>query len=305
MEKQKLAVTQTVMDSVSFGWANKFTTLRLIWVGFLIYLVAYLGGIFLALGPEFFTDDSVYGGLVEGNPDDVAEYFAMQAGATGIAVLAALALVPFYVVMYRYAAGEIEAPSGFGYFQFGGRELRFVIGYFVAALAFLVVAAITLAPFGISLALAINNAEGGGSPGAWGGLTGLFLIIGVVLLVWFSLRMTTFMPAVAVENRLVLFRALRMTGGNVWRILGGFLLMMLLMMAIVLGFYLAIIIVAVIVALIGSAIASALPEIVAIILAIPVAFVVVAGILVFYSFMIGVQMSFVAKIYAQLKGNSD
>ena len=241
MEKTKLAVTQTVMGALSYGWKNKLTTLRLMWLGFLIYLVIYIGGIFLLVGEAFLESST----MDPSNPDAVADYLAVQGTTTVISMLAALALVPFYVVMYRIASGSIEAPSGFGYFKFGGREVRFVIGYLVIFLVSILALAIIFAPAGISMALAYHTMEanGGGFP-PLGFVSILLAIAGIVAMVWFGLRFATFLPAVAIEDRLVLMRSFRMTAGNVWRILGANLLMMVMFMGIIIGVYLGVIIVA-------------------------------------------------------------
>lgn len=316
--KAKLEVVETSINSIKFGFGNIGTIFRLGWLGALLYVIVYAGGILLSYGVGFF------GAIVDGEiteVDAMTSSMAFQSTSWLFGLIASFMVVPFTVAIRRIAAGEIEPPRGIAYFRIGGREIKFFLSQIIIAIIIALFAAVVLIPALIAFMVSVldgvsvdmlmqaetgasaieNTVEQNVADGVGAGMVaGIVLaIIGVIAIIWFSIRACLFTTAAAIEDKLLPFGSLGLTGGNVWRIVGAFILLCLMVMMLYLLFAIGVGIVAAI--LVGIAAASGEASGV-----LAIVFGIIGGIggvvllIAFICVAVGIEQSFPAKIYASI-----
>nr|GGH93980.1 hypothetical protein GCM10011355_07090 [Aquisalinus luteolus] len=217
--KAKIQAVSTATGALKFGMNNILLTLKLYWVGMLLfvggYALSFLGAIQLAGG---------FDALESG--EAAVPFWPFLLVFVVVMGLGALAFAPASVRLARIIAGDAGEPSGIGYLKFTGREWRYVKGMVILGLIYLFLVFVpTMLP------MAFVNLETGEIPAFLSMLPLLMFIIMLVFL-WFMLRLVTFLPMIAIEDRLSFRDAFRMTKGNVWRIVGSFLLLYLMLVGI-------------------------------------------------------------------------
>ena len=310
MEKVKLPIVDTALGGMAFGWKNIGTTIRMGWLGFVLFLVVVFGSMAAVAGPDFIGNFASEIEKLEDNadvePEFMFELIALYFAFLGAILVGSLAFLPFYVVMHRIAAGEIDPPGGLGYFKLGGREVRVIIGYIVLFFVSLAVLAVLLVPVGGMMAAGGLFSADATEEVVVANIALIMLayLLAWVALIWINIRLITFLPAVAIENRLVFMRSFKMTGGNFWRIFVSYLLFSLIMMAVVMALEIVIFIfigigVAIYSSLGGGDIGQTgliLGGVAGLI------FAIIVGL--FIAFTSGASMAFSALVYKQLKNNA-
>ncbi|MCI5047730.1 MAG: hypothetical protein MRY59_09525 [Aquisalinus sp.] len=313
----KLPVGDTVIGAVRFGFQNMFTTIRLGWVGLLlsIVLIGIVG--FLVLGGMDFSvledlEDWDYNTADE-NMAALHAVFSIYGGIFLAVLIGAIAFVPLTVILIRMAADVEEAPPGIGYFRFGGTEILYILGGVVSSILHSLVAFLALIPAlaAFGWGAIISFADGSDFEAALdnsalglGGAVGvLLLIVGIVLIIWFAIRMSTFLPAIAAEGGFPLFKALKMTGKNVWHIIGAWILFILLRTAIEIGFTIGVVALTLLFVFLYQA-AGAEMEMLGILVVAAGALIGIFVYLLYMMFVIASGIAFPAKIYSHLKQNA-
>ena len=228
---------KTIEASYRFAFANILSVFGIVWLPSLIFL-AVLGVAAWLVWPDIQTLQSVHlqGGngshfaLTDEDRDQVmhvlrsAGRFAVPVGLAGLAMRAMIA-----VGVLEKALGRRERPV-FVYFSLGAPVWRMIGASLMAGIAV----------FGVVLAtgFAVAGLLWGVAHYA-GGISGLAKFASVAAaatwIVYVALRLVFFLPAVVVaEERIGLARAWALGRGNVWRILG-LMLAVLLPAAIVDG----------------------------------------------------------------------
>ena len=323
----KLRITATVTEAMSFAWSNFGNLFRLGWVPILLVLLAYVGG-------RYFFLQSMGLDLLEvdfKDPEAMTEFrqsadWALSGTPGGwlltfaLSIVSAFFLAPLYVVMFRYAIDDVPLPRQIAHFTFGQRELRFTIGSIVLAIVGVVALLVLLGPSLFSGMKLFNGMPlevwslvdtdplafeqemekyvTEQSIATWLLPFLIALLIGSFVYLWLMIRLSAFLPLVAVENNLGLMRAFRMTKGNFWRILMAILLLTIMIMLA----FIAIILVFMVVSFIMILLLSLFPG------GIAMAIAAIAGV-VFYvvlmAFLYGLGIGFSSGIYGQLRDNAD
>ncbi len=324
---KKLRITATVTEAMSFAWSNFGNLFRLGWVPILLVLLAYVGGRYFflqSMGLDLleidFTDRDAIREFrqsadwaLSGTPGGWLLTFALS-------IVSAFFLAPLYVVMFRYAIDDVPLPRQIAHFTFGQRELRFAIGSIVLAIVGVVALLVLLGPSLFSGMKLFNGMPlevwslvdtdplafeqemekyvTEQSIATWLLPFLIALLIGSFVYLWLMIRLSAFLPLVAVENNLGLMRAFRMTKGNFWRILMAILLLTIMIMLA----FIAIILVFMVVSFIMILLLSLFPG------GIAMAIAAIAGV-VFYvvlmAFLYGLGIGFSSGIYGQLRDNAD
>ncbi len=324
---KKLRITATVTEAMSFAWSNFGNLFRLGWVPILLVLRAYVGGRYFflqSMGLDLleidFTDRDAIREFrqsadwaLSGTPGGWLLTFALS-------IVSAFFLAPLYVVMFRYAIDDVPLPRQIAHFTFGQRELRFTIGSIVLAIVGVVALLVLLGPSLFSGMKLFNGMPlevwslvdtdplafeqemekyvTEQSIATWLLPFLIALLIGSFVYLWLMIRLSAFLPLVAVENNLGLMRAFRMTKGNFWRILMAILLLTIMIMLA----FIAIILVFMVVSFIMILLLSLFPG------GIAMAIAAIAGV-VFYvvlmAFLYGLGIGFSSGIYGQLRDNAD
>lgn len=323
----KLPVGSTALDAVKFGFKNMATTIRLGWVGLLVSIIfgAVAVGFFAAaVGWESFEVlEQLDSGDFQDEMEALHAVLELYAGIWLVVLFAGLAFVPLYVILTKMAAGVADSPGGIGYFRFGGTELKYVVGAIMIFVLHLIVAALASLPafysFGFAISggfantdlnttghdpAAIENMVESSAFGIGGALGVLFIVLAVVAIIWFTVRVITFLPSIAADDRLDLGRAMKMTRGNVWHIIGAVILFWLLLYAIEIAVSIGAVIIFLIFAFLFQAAGAAVEGLglVVIILGGLVGFFVF---LFYLMFNIAAGIALPANIYRNLKANVD
>ena len=328
--KTKLEIVNSVTEAVKFAVTKLPMTIRLGWLGVVLFFVIFIGGMAVTVGAagglEFLQSlENVSDG--DFDPRFIGTILGFYAGLFFWSLLGVLAMVPFMVVMHQIAAGAIEPPRGFAFFRFGGREVKFIVANIILFILSTVVFMITMLPGYLALIIGVfsnvpaeawqalgsdpdmfeqaieNNAEGEQS--ALSGLiVGLVFLAGIILYIWFSLRAILFTTAAAVKNEFAPFSAFGLTGGNVWRILAAvvffFVIILALEMLVITVFF------------IGGGIISAMMiplfmqgGTAAIIGGIIVGVVVLVLYILMVAFFVALEIGFKGKMYQSLTRDTD
>ncbi|ESQ76384.1 hypothetical protein [Asticcacaulis sp. AC402] len=210
----------------------------------LVFLVANLIGFgsFAALAIPAFIQMS----NLSGTPDP-----AVLAGLFGSLILPYFILFIVMILAGAMVSCAIfrttlsDDKPGFGYLRLGGDEIRWILSHIVHALLFFAVYA-AFAVVGVALGFVFRLIDEN--------LFGLGIFLAVVLgfgvTVWLMIRLSLFSAQSFAEKRINLFGSWKLTKGNVWMLLGGYLLAGLLAVVVetvvmtVVWFFLAIFMVA-------------------------------------------------------------
>ena len=323
----KLRITATVTEAMSFAWQNFGNLLRLGWVPILLVLLAYTGGRYFflqSMGLDFleidFTDREAMTEFkqsadwaLSGTPGGWLLTFVLS-------IVTAFFLAPLYVVMFRYAIDDVPLPRQIAHFTFGPRELRFAMASIILAIVGIIALFVFLAPSLFSGMKLFNGmplevwslAETNPivfeqevakyvteqSVATWLLPFFISLLIGTLAYIWLMIRLSAFLPLVAIEDRLGLMRAFRMTKGNFWRILMAVLLLAIMIM---LGLIAAILVLLVVV-FIFMILISILPGGIGMVVGAAIA---IGGYVMFMAFIYGISIGFSSGIYGQLRDNAD
>ncbi|WP_306253192.1 hypothetical protein [Parvularcula sp. IMCC14364] len=312
----KLPVGETVIGAVKFGFQNMFTTIRLGWVGFLLSIIVIgIVGVLVFGGMDFSVFDDLDDWDYNSSEENMAALhavFSIYGGIILAILIGSIAFVPLTVILTRMAAEVEDAPTGIGYFRLGGTEILYILGGIVSSILHSLVVFLALIPafaaFGWGAVLSFSDgadfeaALDNSALGLGGAAVIVLLIVGIVLILWFALRMTTFLPAVAAEGGFPLFKALKMTGKNVWHLVGAWILFFLLRYAIEIGVSIGFVAVFLIFAFLFQA-AGAEMELLGM-LVIGAGGLIGAFLLLLYlMFIIASSVAFPARIYHHLKQN--
>jgi hypothetical protein len=229
----KLPVFATVGNAVAFAFGNFFTVLRLAWLPFTAYLLATGAFAYFAQASMFeeiwATDKPDIGAMFRHVGDMAYLYVAMV--VLQVIVVSAVAVSIHKVILF----GD-RKPGDYFVFAFGRAEFFYALMVALSFLGFLTLMAAILTP----IAYAISGGDFAAffaqfkdwpeimpdlvQSGAFGMImTGYAL--GWLVLLYFALRLAVWPPAVVATGRLALGEAWSLTRGNVLRILGMFIVM--------------------------------------------------------------------------------
>lgn len=225
----KLPVFRTAGRAIGFTFYNGFTIFRLAWLPFTAYLVAQYALAFVIITS---LGVPVTGAL---NPFTVGVIFgkALFLNIANI-LLQALVVAAVAVSIHRVILFRDRREGNYFNFAFGKTEALYLLMGFISALIFLSVFAAFFAPL-------IYLASGGDPVGAFKAvwedpkslqkviafdmrIFGALYFVVWVILIYVSLRLAVWPPAVVATNRLSLGEAWGLTRGNVWRFVGAFVL---------------------------------------------------------------------------------
>ncbi|MEM9234705.1 MAG: hypothetical protein AAGA69_10790, partial [Pseudomonadota bacterium] len=252
---RKLPIAETAIQSVSFAIRHVWPTIRLGWlpligfIGLLVFgVMTMLSGVpgliesfetiyeeimaqYAAAGsPNTYSlSDEEITAILERNIGEPDLARLMLGGL--ICLLGWLIFVPLSTLLFRIAAGDVEAPRGFFYWQWGGRETRLVATYIL----YIVVvqgALYAVELFGVTLADQFANS--GDVTLAWAPT--VVPILFFVITIWITMRTILIVPASAIENDMNFIEATLATGGNFFRLLGSLILLIIMIVAASLAF---------------------------------------------------------------------
>lgn len=176
----RLDVVSTITEAYGGAWRNLGEMVRLIWFPVALYLVFSIARVFVDVETQFFL--------------------------ALVLEIASLFLWPVIAVTWHRFILLGDEPSGPVHFHFGRREAIFLLVSIFLILLFIPGAALSLAA-----------AELQETPsGALLALFGLFL---VAIAIYFFVRLTLLLPAVAIGDPLDPRLVLERTRGNFWRLL--------------------------------------------------------------------------------------
>ncbi len=238
-----------VMAADTAGYALKFgltaipSALRLGWLPLLLsvvggYLLETAGGeADFCVNAEFETSTvtAEWGGNVL-IPAESADPVALGIGGV-LVLLSVVLLVPLMVLWTRMAARQVEAPGGFFYFRWGGREWRVVGMFFFLMVWMMLILMICILPsIGVAFAtgLDLNMVEEMDLDGADLGPAIIAFTVGMLVFSWAMIRSSLMMAVPALENRFAPLYAFGLTGGNFWKIV---LASVLMGLAVILIFF--------------------------------------------------------------------
>lgn len=241
---KRLPIAETALGAVTFSLAHVLPTLRVYWLPLLLLgaLASYtLSTLFQGVDLEALIAlaESDAQAFEEMSEDEFLTMIAPDPGALGggilLAILTALVsvvvFIPLSTLLYRVAAEDEQMPIGLFYWQWGAREWTFLFTIIIYMVLF----------GGISLAIelaggaAIMIIQGTGDV-TIGWVAMLIPILVSIITIWLTLRTILVLPASAVEGQINIFSALKATGGNVFRILGSILVLVLIIIACLIGY---------------------------------------------------------------------
>jgi hypothetical protein len=213
---------KTIEASYRFAFANILSVLGILWLPSLIFLAA-LGAVAWLAWPDIqglqsvhFQGNGFHFTLTVEDRDRVLRVLGDVGRFAGLIGLVALAMRAMIAVgVLEKALGRRRGPV-FVYFSFAAPVWRMMGASLLAALVI----------FGVVIATGIAVATLLWAVGHYaGGISGLAKFVSVaaaaIWIVYMTLRLVFFLPAVVVaEERIGLARAWELGGGNVWRILG-------------------------------------------------------------------------------------
>lgn len=217
----KIPLGKTIESAYSFAFSNFLSVLGVMWLPSLLFGAAVVGAFLLALpdmampldfhfrhghDPETFRANLRT--LIHGS-------FHMARFAGLIALVGLLARAMVTVGVMEKALGTREGPV-FVYFSFGAPVWRMIGAMFLAVIVIVLGVLATCVAAGLAVWAAETYA-----PGIEGLVKVVAAVSAVCWIVYMSLRLVFFLPAVVVaEGRVGLGRAWELGGGNFWRIVG-------------------------------------------------------------------------------------
>lgn len=231
---EKLPVFRVAGRAIGFTLWNSFTIFRLAWLPIVALFAAQIG-----LSAYIMQVD---GETLKTMPNPMTVSLIVEkALALNIAnlVLQTIALAAVAVSIHRVILFGDRRPGEYFNFAFGKTEFLYIVMGVLTALIVLSVLAVVIAPFVLLISggdpvgmfekfaenpqAAFQDANGA----LQGGKLTLFLTIyfvAYILIIYLSLRLAVWPPAVVATNRLSPSEPFALTRGNVWRLIGAFIL---------------------------------------------------------------------------------
>lgn len=227
----KLPVLKAIETTAAYLGAHAATLLKILWLPTLCLLVAQI-----AITPVYLDAQLALAEFGAESPP--AESLAAMGEVlkwTGLLYLVMAVFTPMTIagILRHLLLGE--QPSAPFYLRFKGDELR-VLGAYV-----LVVILGGIAFFVGSLALmAVSLVFHAFSPAVGGLVSAVLTVAFCIAAIWFLLRLSLIFPAAVAEGSLGLAGSWLVTQGNVWRLLGFWLVWSVVLLVLGLGAMLAI-----------------------------------------------------------------
>lgn len=217
----KVRVKDAATEAMNFGLQRWGTVLRVGWFPYLLVLVTMIMAYGFVLQPYFSE--------IAANPEG-ADVIINNALNTPPGIVAQVVVGIFNVillacvmnVLYRFVATGEEPPAGLAFFRLGPAEWRMTLAF----LAYYIV--MIVAGFAVSAPFLLIDGVFGVDEGPVATVLAFGLLGAVCFILWVGVRLIIFTPATAVEERLVLLRAWRLSEGHFWGFLGALLLVMLI-----------------------------------------------------------------------------
>ena len=205
VQDRKLPVVATVSEVFGGSFLHFFNLLSIAWFPLALLLAMNIGVILLL---PTATDPSNAGAFA-------GSIFAFQ--------IASIFLYAMVAVVWHRRVLLGENPSGPIYFKIGKREIFFILYLLLITLfAVLIVGVAAGLAVAVLGGLNLENATPGAIMSA-----GVVAVVGYVLFLYVYLRSALVLPAVAVGQKEPLRTSWAITKGNVWRLIGGFLVILL------------------------------------------------------------------------------
>lgn len=206
----KLDVVATVKEAYSGAWSHFGEMVKLVWVPVLLYVGGMIAVTsFLLSKLEQLPSDATPEQMEQQVQSMMAAFFGWP---LFVVILLSLFVWPIIAVAWHrfILTGEVvRSPI---YFRFGQREARFLlISVFLSLLQL---------PYWIVSTLADSMDAGSGAASALGVVSLVLYFAGV----FFFVRLTLLLPAVAIDRPIDVQRILEVTEGNFWRLVAVLLL---------------------------------------------------------------------------------
>jgi hypothetical protein len=204
----KLPVGQTIRYAYAFTFGEIGTIIGLIWIPTLINAVA-----------GFFVSGAYYRALADSFDSGLPPAGAEVSLPFLLAFLSMLLLAMIAVAITRQALGLRQGPA-FAHVALGSAELRAFGGFFgLYLLLVLFVLVIALIVGGVAIGAATAIKANAGSAPIVGAGVGLAVLIGVLVLIYLTIRLSFLLvPSVVDGSEFGLTRSWQLTKGNFWRI---------------------------------------------------------------------------------------
>jgi len=232
---RKLPVFATVGNAVGFAFGNFFMVLRLAWLPFAAYIAALAAigySMQSTLVEELLASDPPNPGVILNHLDELAFLYGTML-LLQVIVVSAVAVSIHRVILF----GD-RKPGQYFVFAFGGTEIMYAIMVALSFLGVLAILSAVLAP----IAYMIVGGDFAGflakfsdpkpamedfiRSGKFGFFMGGYAVAWLVL-IYFALRLAVWPPAVVATGRLALGEAWSLTRGNVLRLLGMFIVLII------------------------------------------------------------------------------
>jgi hypothetical protein len=226
----KIPVGQTIGQAYGFSFGRYLPLLGILWLPMLV--LGVLG--YFAFAPVFEGFPALIQHLQQfkqaehGNPSAMPpfppEFFQMfrWIGLFDLVVFVFFAIIA--VGITKEALGLRTGPR-FVYLSFGSAEML-VIGGYLLVIAIIIAGAIAFEIVAVVVGIIVGVAMAGGGTGhvdprLIAGLVGLLVIGFEIAYLYFLIRLSYFLvPVTVAENRIGVWRSWELTKGNVWRIVG-------------------------------------------------------------------------------------
>ncbi|MFM9864572.1 MAG: hypothetical protein ACKVRO_13285 [Micropepsaceae bacterium] len=230
----KLPVFRVAGRAIGFTLWNSFTIFRLAWLPVAALFAAQIG-----LSAYIMQID---GETMRGLPNPLSVAFIMERlvafNVTNM-ILQAIALAAVAVSIHRVILFGDRKPGQYFNFAFGKTEFLYIVMGVLTALIVLGVLAAVITPFVLVLSGGDpvgmfkkfaddpdSAAQAIGGAMSAGGVTAFLVVyfVAYILIIYFSLRLAVWPPAVVATNRISPREPWQLTRGNVWRLIGAFIL---------------------------------------------------------------------------------
>jgi hypothetical protein len=225
----KLPVFRTAGNAIGFTLYNSFTIFRLAWFPFAALIVtegALACALILSMGEKI-------DGLP--SPFKIGEVLESALALNIIVlVLQAIVIAAVAVSIHRVILFGDRRPGHYFNFSFSKTEFLYILMGVISTIMFVTVLGVFFAPLmflmasGDPLALVKSISDNPQNlPKVLDGRIPFFLgtyFIAAIFIIYLSLRLAVWPPAVVARNRLSLGHAWRLTRGNVWRLIGAIVL---------------------------------------------------------------------------------
>ncbi len=240
-KRLKLPVFRTVGRTYGFLFKRFFEILRVSWFGIVGMAVVIVGMFAMIMG--------VGGDLREGAP--IVAMSPAEMLEEPLFYIFLLAYIPMFVFIVMVSVGvtkvyfDLPRGSGAFYFKLDGAFWRVLAAYILYFLFYITLDSALSG--GMVALLGLASAQGGSDPQnifqQFSTPIGIVFIIGAMILyflfLFISLRISLLVPAAVTDGGLGFSRSWRFMKGNVWRLIGAYLVMIILfyvlMAALIIG----------------------------------------------------------------------